>query len=93
MSEAESTEQASRFHSWRGFLAASVAVNLLFIYGMAGGMADPNAAIWYKTLIWLPFNAIASAVYLAIMARLPGFFYRLICAAMIVLDWSLLLAF
>lgn len=97
MSEAESTEQASRFHSWRGFLAASVAVNLLFIYGMAGGMAggmaDPNAAIWYKTLIWLPFNAIASAVYLAIMARLPGVFYRLICAAMIVLDWSLLLAF
>ncbi|MDP2430873.1 MAG: hypothetical protein Q8O33_02460 [Pseudomonadota bacterium] len=84
----------SRFRNWRGFLAASVALNLLFIYGMLGAVSDPAGAIWYKTLAWLPFNAIATAVYLAIMARLadtPGaLFYRILCAIMIVASWSVM---
>ncbi len=85
----------SRFRDWRGFLAASIVLNLLFIYGMLGAVSDPTGAIWYKTLAWLPFNAIATAVYLAIMARLAdtpgGPFYRALCIIMIVLSWSVML--
>jgi hypothetical protein len=86
----------SRFRSWRGFLAASVAVNVLFLYGMLGAVTVPGAAIWLKTLAWLPFNLIATAVYLAIMARLApvagGLFYRILCAFMIVASWSVMFA-
>jgi hypothetical protein len=83
----------TRFRSWRGFLLASVAVNLLFVYGMLGGMGDASVAAWYKALIWLPFNVIATAVYLAIMVRLAasGVFYRILCGAMIVANWAVML--
>ncbi len=85
----------ARFRSWRGFLFASIALNVLFVYGMLGGVSDPSAAIWYKVLAWLPFNVIATAVYLAIMARLAnsagGTFYRILCLAMIVANWAVML--
>ena len=93
----DSTEKdpLARFRSWRGFLFASVALNLLFVYGMLAGVSDPSAAIWYKVLAWLPFNVIATAVYLAIMARLAnargGAFYRILCLVMIVANWAVLL--
>jgi hypothetical protein len=85
--------QPSRFTSWRGFLAATVAVNLLFVYGMLAGMSDATVSIWYKSLIWLPFNVIATAIYLAIMTRLGNAgwgLFRILCALMIVADWSVM---
>lgn len=85
----------SRFNSWRGFLFASVAVNLLFVYGMLAGMGDATLSIWYKTLIWLPFNVISSVLYLAIMARLGNAgwrLFRILCMVMIVANWSVLFA-
>jgi hypothetical protein len=93
--DAAEQDPLARFRSWRGFLLASVALNLLFVYGMLAGVSDPSAAIWYKVLAWLPFNVIATAVYLAIMARLAnasgGAFYRILCLAMIVANWAVLL--
>lgn len=92
---ASEPDPLSRFRNWRGFLAASIVLNLLFIYGMLGAVSDPIGGIWYKTLAWLPFNAIATAVYIAIMARLAGTpggpFYRVLCILMIVLSWSVML--
>lgn len=89
------TDSLARFNSWRGFLFATVAVNLLFVYGMLGGMGDASLSIWYKTLIWLPFNLIATVIYLAIMARLGNAgwaFFRILSVIMIVTDWSILIA-
>lgn len=86
---------SARFSSWCGFFFASVVVNLLFVYGMLAGMSDATVSIWYKTLIWLPFNAIASVLYLAIMARLGNAgwgVFRVLAAAMIVANWSVLLS-
>jgi len=92
----EQDDPLALFRNWRGFLFASVALNLLFIYGMFGAVSEPNGAIWYKVLAWLPFNAIATAVYLAIMARLAdtpgGGFYRMLCAIMIIATWSVMFA-
>ncbi len=84
-----------RFRSWRGFLFATVAVNLLFVYGMLSGMGNANLSIWYKTLIWLPFNVIATALYLAIMTRLGNSgwgIFRILCVVMVVANWSVLLS-
>jgi len=84
-----------RFRSWRGFLFASVALNVLFVYGMFGGMGDASVSAWYKALIWLPFNVIATAVYIAIMARLAhssGAFYRILCVVMIFANWGVMFA-
>lgn len=94
----------ARFRSWRGFLVAAIAVNVLFVFTMLGHN-DTGVAIWHKVLIWLPFNAIATAVYLAIMSRLStpaepeatsrkatGMFYTLLCAALIIANWTLMFA-
>ena len=94
----------ARFRSWRGFLAAAVAVNALFAYGMIGNMADPSVSTWFKALVWLPFNAIATALYGAILVKLglPGegdhkrnrvgrMFYTVLCATLIVANWALML--
>jgi hypothetical protein len=93
--DAAEKDPLARFRSWRGFLAASVALNLLFVYGMLAAASDPSAAIWVKVLAWLPFNVIATAVYLAIMARLAhhagGAFYRILCLVMIIANWVVLL--
>lgn len=92
----------ARFRSWRGFLVAAIVVNALFVYTMAGHSA-PETAIWGKVLIWLPFNAIATAVYLAIMSRLywrgegrtptlAGRFYAALCTVLIIANWAVMIA-
>lgn len=84
-----------RFRNWRGFLFATVAVNLLFIYGMLGGMTHASLSIWYKTLIWLPFNVITTVLYLAIMTRLGNTgwgIFRILCAIMIIVNWVVLIS-
>lgn len=89
-----------RFRSWHGFLAASMAVNALFVYAMLGAPPDPAVRVWYKVLMWFPFNAIATGVYLAIMARLSrgagsavaAGFYVALCGLLIVANWALMLA-
>ena len=93
--DSKEKDPLARFRSWRGFLFASVALNVLFVYGMLAGVSDPGVAIWYKVLAWLPFNVIATAVYLAIMARLAGTaggpFFRVLCLAMIVANWAMMI--
>jgi len=78
------------FRSWHGFFAATVAVNLLFVITLLGHN-DPSVALWHKILLWLPFTAVVSAVYLAVMSRLPSLLYRLACPLLIGLNWALLL--
>ena len=103
--QGEPTEDAgpdplARFRSWRGFLVAAMAVNALFVFTMLGHNA-PGVAIWHKVLIWLPFNAIATAVYLAIMSRLyrrgegqaptlAGRFYAALCTTLIIANWAVM---
>ena len=79
----------ARFRSWRGFLLAAIAVNALFIYGMLANVSDPAVRTWFKALVWLPFNAIATALYWVFMQRLRtvGIFYGLLCAVLIVVNW------
>jgi hypothetical protein len=74
---------------------------------MLGQVTDPGTATWHKSLVWLPFNAIATAVYLAIMARLAGagggaagsasaslgrVFYAVVCIALITANWAIMFA-
>jgi Ni,Fe-hydrogenase I cytochrome b subunit len=89
----DNPDPLARFRSWRGFLAAAVAVNVLFVYTMLGHNA-PEVALWHKMLVWLPFNAIATAVYLAILSRLAreGLLYTLLCAGLIVANWAVMFA-
>lgn len=69
--EGDEKDPLARFRSWRGFLVAAIILNGLFVFTMLGHN-DPSVALWHKMLIWLPFNAIATAVYLAILVRLSG---------------------
>ncbi len=84
-----------RFRSWHGFLVASLAVNALFVYGMLGNVADPEIAIWFKTLVWLPFNAIATALYITLALRLRagrgGSLLALLCAGVAIGNWLVML--
>ena len=84
----------ARFRSWHGFLLAALAVNALFAWGMVGNAQDATHRIWFQTLVWLPFNAIATAVYYAIGARLArqpgGHLYRAFCLALIAANWLLM---
>lgn len=89
-----STAPLRHFQSWLGFMFATLAVNLLFVYGMLAGMGDESLSIWYKTLIWLPFNVIATALYLAIMTRLRNTrwsLFRPLCAITIIVNWSIMI--
>jgi len=80
-----------RFRNWPGFFWATLALNLLFVYGMLGNVADPAASAWFKALVWLPFNAIATAVYLMLAVKLwqgyAGGVYRLLCLALVLGNW------
>lgn len=85
-----------RFRNWRGFLLAAIVVNVLYVYGSLGHVGDAGAAIWYKVLIWLPFNFIASVLYYVFMVKLSradgtagagGTFYVILCLALIVANW------
>jgi hypothetical protein len=98
--EADGDDPLARFRSWRGFLVAAIAVNALFVFTMLGHNA-PGVAVWHKVLIWLPFNAIATAVYLAILSRLSwrgegqaptlaGRFYAVLCTALIIANWAVM---
>lgn len=84
----------ARFRNWRGFLFATIVVNLLFIYGMLGNTGDASLGIWYKALIWLPFNVIASVLYYVFKIKLAdragGGYYGLLCLAMIAADWVIM---
>jgi hypothetical protein len=86
----------ARFRNWHGFLWAAVAVNVLFVYGMLGNMADPSVRTWFKALVWLPFNAIATAVYFMLAAKLrqsgAATFHRLLCLVLAVANWAVMVA-
>ncbi len=60
----------ARFRTWRGFLLAAIVLNVLFVYGMIGSVADPSVAAWTKALSWFPFAVIASALYLVLLTKL-----------------------
>jgi len=86
----------ARFRNWRGFLFAAIAVNLLFVYGMLGNTGDASLGIWYKTLIWLPFNVIASVLYYVFKVKLAdaaaGRVYGLLCLVMIAANWIVMVS-
>jgi hypothetical protein len=100
--EPSPSQEEPRFRSWRGFLFAAIAVNVLFAYGMLNNTADPSVAIWFKVLVWLPFNAIATALYIVFMIKLGtanaannqtgGAFYTLLSGFMLVANWITLIA-
>ena len=78
----------ARFRNWPGFLAAAIALNALFVYGMFAGASDPDVRGWFKALSWLPFNVIASALYFVLMVKLSKASpYVVICLAMIAANW------
>lgn len=95
------TDPLHHFRNWRGFLAAAITVNLLFVYGMWNNTADPGVAIWFKVLVWLPFNAIATALYLVFMIKLGkpteanqhtgGTIHALLSGLMIAANWIVLI--
>lgn len=95
----EDRDPLARFRNWRGFLFAAVAVNVLFVYGMVGNTADSSVAIWHKVLVWLPFNAIATALYLVFLLKLAHAgglaglrgLYAVVAVAMIVANWTVML--
>jgi hypothetical protein len=88
-------DDLERFRNWHGFLLAALAVNALFVYGMLGNVADPGVRTWFKALVWLPFNAIATAVYFMLAVRLSkrrgGPFYGILCLTVVVANWVVML--
>jgi hypothetical protein len=92
----EGRDALDRFRNWHGFLAAALAVNALFVYGMLGNVADPSVRTWFKALVWLPFNAIATAVYIMLAIRLSstrgGKLYVILCGVVAVGNWGVMLA-
>lgn len=92
----EDRDALDRFRNWHGFLAAALAVNALFVYGMLGNVADPGVGAWFKALVWLPFNAIATAVYLMLALRLStgrgGALFASLCAIVAMANWGVMLA-
>jgi hypothetical protein len=60
----------ARFRTWRGFLLATIVLNVLFVYGMMGSVKDPSTAAWTKALSWFPFNVIGSVLYLVLLRKL-----------------------
>jgi phosphoglycerol transferase MdoB-like AlkP superfamily enzyme len=81
----------ARFQNWLGFLFATIAVNLLFVYGMLGKSGDATLGLWYKALIWIPFNSIASMLYYVFRIKLAaatgGVFLGTLCLVMLALNW------
>ncbi|MEW5769100.1 MAG: hypothetical protein AB1831_01930 [Pseudomonadota bacterium] len=93
--QGDDKDTLDRFRNWPGFLAASLALNVLFVYGMLGNVADPAVRTWFKALVWLPFNAIATAVYLMLALKLArvrgGPFFLALCLVMVVANWAVML--
>lgn len=92
----EGRDALDRFRNWHGFLVAALAVNALFVYGMLGNVADPSVSTWFKALVWLPFNAIATAVYLMLAVRLSrargSTLYAILCGAVAIGNWVVMVA-
>lgn len=92
----EGWDALDRFRNWHGFLVAALAVNALFVYGMLGNVSDPSVRAWFKALVWLPFNAIATAVYLMLAVRLSkgrgGAIFAILCGAVAIANWVVMLA-
>lgn len=92
--EAVEADPLRRFRSWRGFLFAVIVLNALFVYGMLAGTSDPSVKAWYKALVWLPFNGIASAFYFGFLLKLKddrgGLFFTFLCLLMIALNWLIM---
>lgn len=93
-SDAPEADPLVRFRNWPGFLAAAVAVNLLFLWGMWGAVADPAHALLTKALSWLPFNGIATILYYVFKVKLAdrpgGALYGALCLVMVVANWAAL---
>lgn len=83
-----------RFRNWPGFLAATIAVNLLFLWGMWGAVADPAHALLTKTLSWLPFNVITTVLYYVFKVKLAdrrgSVLYGALCLVMVLANWAAL---
>lgn len=81
-----------RFENWRAFLFVAIAVNGLYLWGMLAQMGDARIDAWTKALAWLPFNVIATALYLVFLVKLAqgqaGLLLKGLCLAMIVLNWT-----
>jgi hypothetical protein len=95
--EASAGDPLARFRNWRGFFAATVLLNALFVYGLLAGTPDPTTKLLFKVLSWLPFNLIATALYYVFMVKLAKTetgtqFYAVLCGAMIVANWSIMIA-
>ncbi len=60
----------SRFRTWRGFLFATIVLNVLFVYGMIESVREPGTAAWTKTLSWFPFDVIGTVLYLVLLRKL-----------------------
>jgi len=101
--EAAEKDPLARFRSWRGFLFAAIALNLLFLYSMLGAVADPGTAAWFKALSWLPFNFIATVLYFVFLTKLTKAdgadqananraLYVVLCLAMIAVNWVAMFA-
>jgi hypothetical protein len=92
----EPVEPGQRIGSlgWIGFLAAAVVVNVLFLAGIWSNASDASVGAWTVALAWLPFNFIATVLYLVFMAKLAktrgGVLFVLLCAAMIAANWILM---
>lgn len=93
--DTEEQDPLVRFRNWRGFLAAAIVVNVLFVYGMLGNTADASLAVWYKSLIWLPFNVIATVLYYVFKVKLRdtagGTWYGILCLAIVVANWIVMI--
>jgi hypothetical protein len=95
--EALAGDPLARFRNWRGFLAATVLLNALFVYGLMAGTPDPTTKLLFKMLSWLPFNLIATALYYVFMVKLARaetgtHFYGVLCSVMIVANWLIMIA-
>lgn len=95
--EASFGDPLARFRNWRGFLAATVLLNALFVYGLLAGTPDPTTKLLFKVLSWLPFNLIATALYYVFMVKLAKAqtgtrLYVVLCGAMIVANWLIMIA-
>ncbi len=90
----EPDDPLARFRSWRGFLLATLAVNVLFVYTMLAHN-HPDQAAWHKALLWFPVTAVLSAAYLAAMVRLSRQYgprlYAPLCLALVVVNWAILI--
>jgi hypothetical protein len=90
--EAAEADPLVRFRNWPGFLAAAVAVNLLFLWGMWGAVSDPVQALLVKSFSWLPFNVITTILYYVFKVKLAdrpgGAIYGALCLVMVVVNWA-----